>query len=57
MKRLLMPVDHSPDPRYAWPEAMEVLEGLGDETSEMTLLHVGKKMKCIMRRGRDGAGS
>ena len=37
MKRLLMPIDHSPSPRYAIPDALEVLEGLGDDESELTL--------------------
>ena len=41
MNRLLMPIDHSPSPRYALPDAFEVLEGLGNEESELTLLHVG----------------
>ena len=47
MKRLLMPIDHSPSPRYAIADAIEVLEGLGDETSELTLFHVGNEMPEI----------
>lgn len=43
MKRLLMPIDHRPSPRYAMPDALEIFEGLGDPDSELTLLHVGKK--------------
>jgi nucleotide-binding universal stress UspA family protein len=43
MNRLLMPIDHRPSPRYAIPDALEVLEGLGNDDSELTLLHVGNK--------------
>ena len=38
-----MLIDHAPRRRYALPDAMEVLEGLGDDTSELALLHVGKE--------------
>jgi nucleotide-binding universal stress UspA family protein len=52
MRRLLMPVDHNPSPRYALGDAIEVLEGLGDESSELTLLHVGKEMPEIKMPGK-----
>lgn len=42
LRRLLMPIDHSPSPRYALPDAMEILEELGHEDSELTLFHAGK---------------
>jgi nucleotide-binding universal stress UspA family protein len=47
IKRLLMPIDHDPSPRYALPDALEVLEGLGDLDSELTLLHAGRHLPEI----------
>ena len=47
MKKLLMPIDHDPSPRYALPDALEVLEGLGDVDSELTLLHAGRDLPKI----------
>lgn len=47
MRQVLMPIDHDPSPRYALGDAIEVLEGLGDESSELTLFHVGKDLPEI----------
>lgn len=47
LKRLLMPIDHSPSPRRALADAFEILKRLGDAEPELSLMHVGEKRPFI----------